>query len=573
MSTPVNGVFVYNDITPSQIASAPVGVKVIQTYNDNGNLFSTSDVSQMESGGGSLLGYFSIGEAATYEPFWSTLPSAALGPEDPSWPGTYQVAYWTPQWLSVAENYIKTMIGQGFDGVFFDCVDEAEASWAQQNAPGQNPEGAMVTLIQELATYAHAQNPNFQLWINASGAEPMLTNRTLLDTISGAVEESMFYQSATQAVDKADSSSVVSALDNVTKAGKPVIDIEYVSGASEVASVEAQDKADGFGWYIANPNQDLDGVDTQGFTSGGSPGTAPAVMITSAGGTTTSAAQTVKGTVDVADAGSTVKILDGTTEIGSATAASNGAWSAGVTLANTGANVLTATDANAAGTGTSNAVTYTLQSSTAATAPTLTVADASLTVAGGGGSVSLGVSVTAPASSTATTVTITGLPQYERIIDKLDHDAFKGSSVTLTAAEVDSGLTLKSSYKGSGSPSSTLTITATDTIGGVSTVSAPDTIVVKATPAASASASGADALAKALLPIAPNPEAAPAPAGSRRRRAGRRRQARIWLRCLRMTGARRSVSAIWRPSTAIGVWGRTFTLRPRIMPDDVRKAR
>ncbi len=510
MSTPVNGLFVYNGVTPSQIASAPVGVKVIQTYDDNGNLFSNAQVSQMESGGGSLLGYFSIGEAATYEPFWSTLPSAALGPEDTAWPGTYQVAYWTPQWLGVAENYIKTMIGQGFNGVFFDCVDEAETSWAQQNAPGQNPEGAMVTLIQQLSSYAHAQNPNFQLWINAAGAEPMLTNGTLLDTISGAVTESMLYQNGTQAVDQSDSSYVVSALDNVTKAGKPVIDIEYVSGASEVASVEAQDKANGFGWYIANPDQALNGVDTQGFTSDSSSGTAPAVKITSAGATTTTAAQTIKGTVDVADAGSTVKILDGTKQIGSTTVAASGAWSANVTLANTGANVLTATDANASGTGTSNAVTYTLQSSTppsstGAKAPTLSIANHNLTVAGGGGTVGLGVGVKAPASSTATSVTITGLPQYDRIVDTLDHDTFKGSSVTLTAAEVDSGLTLRSRYNGGGSPSSTLTITATDTMGGVSYVSAAQTIVVK-----NASASASGALAKAIFPLAPSPAADPA---------------------------------------------------------------
>ena len=76
---------------------------------------------------------------------------------------------------------------------------------------------------------------------------------------------------------------------------------------------------------------------------------APTVAITSAGGTVTQAAQTISGTVDVADAGTTVKVLDGTTQIGSATVAANGAWSANVTLANQGANVLTATDANAGG--------------------------------------------------------------------------------------------------------------------------------------------------------------------------------------------------------------------------------
>ena len=84
--------------------------------------------------------------------------------------------------------------------------------------------------------------------------------------------------------------------------------------------------------------------------------TPPTVTIASAGGTTSSAAQTITGTADFADVGSTVTVFDGTTAIGTGTVAASGAWSANVTLANQGANVLTATDANAAGTGTSNAV-------------------------------------------------------------------------------------------------------------------------------------------------------------------------------------------------------------------------
>src|SRR5271166_1687433 len=93
-------------------------------------------------------------------------------------------------------------------------------------------------------------------------------------------------------------------------------------------------------------------------TGTGSTGTdtLPTVAITSTGGTVTSRAQTVAGTVDLADAGSTVNIYDGTTQIGTATADSNGGWTADVTLTNRGANVVTATDANAAGTGTSNSV-------------------------------------------------------------------------------------------------------------------------------------------------------------------------------------------------------------------------
>jgi hypothetical protein len=203
-----------------------------------------------------------------------------------------------------------------------------------------------------------------------------------------------------------------------------------------------------------------------------------------------SAAKKIAGTVDVADAGSTVTVLDGTTKIGTATVSSTGAWSTAVTLANSGANVITATDTNANGTGTSNSVTYTLQA--AATSLTVNVANSNLSVTGGGGKVGLGVSVTAPAGATSTTVTIGGLPRYDVITDNLDTITFKGRSVTLTEAEVNSGLTLTSNYTGSGHPVATLTITAHDSVGGARVASAAKTITVTdPPPSASTGADGA----------------------------------------------------------------------------------
>ena len=388
MSTPANGIYVLQGVDPASIAAAPAATKVVEMYDDNGTLFTPAQVATMESGGGSVLGYFSIGEAENYRSYFSSLPSSVLGPVDPSWPGDYQVAYWSPQWLSVAENYIQTMINQGYNGAFFDVVDEAFTSWAKANAPGGDAQGAMATLIQELATYARKQDPSFQIWINSSGAEPMLTNQALLGSINGVYEEQLFYQNATKATGAADLAFNVNLLDNVTKAGKSVVAIEYVSSASAVSSVETQAAADGFGYYIANPNLNLDGVDTQGLTGtsagggggggGGTGGTAPTVSITTSGGATTSASQTVSGKVDVADAGSSVKILDGTTKIATAVVDATGAWSAMVTLPNQGANTITATDTNASGTGKSNAITFTF--TTPAVAPTVAITSAGGTV-------------------------------------------------------------------------------------------------------------------------------------------------------------------------------------------------
>jgi hypothetical protein len=111
-------------------------------------------------------------------------------------------------------------------------------------------------------------------------------------------------------------------------------------------------------------------------------------------------------------------------------------------------------------------------------APTITLADTALTVERHGGTVAMGISETAPTGATDVTATITGLPSYETIKDKLDGETFSGSSVTLSEAEVESGLTLTSHYRGSGNPVSTLTITGSDLDGGVTETSAAQTIKV-----------------------------------------------------------------------------------------------
>ena len=122
-----------------------------------------------------------------------------------------------------------------------------------------------------------------------------------------------------------------------------------------------------------------------------------------------------------------------------------------------------------------------------ATKPVLTIADNSLWVAGRGGTVDLGTKVTTTDSNDVVTVNITGLPRYETITDKLDGQTFRGNNITLTAAQVDSGLTLTSTYRGGGHPTATLTLTASakdPTTGAVATASPQTITVVDPRPAA-----------------------------------------------------------------------------------------
>ena len=114
------------------------------------------------------------------------------------------------------------------------------------------------------------------------------------------------------------------------------------------------------------------------------------------------------------------------------------------------------------------------------TKPVLTIADNTLWVAGRGGSVDLGTKVTTTDANDVVTVNITGLPRYETITDKLDGQTFRGNNITLTAAQVDSGLELHSYYRGGAHPEATLTLSASakDPVTGAVTSAAPQTITV-----------------------------------------------------------------------------------------------
>jgi hypothetical protein len=199
---------------------------------------------------------------------------------------------------------------------------------------------------------------------------------------------------------------------------------------------------------------------------------APTGGTTSSSGTTTGASS--GGTTVTAPAGGTTgSTSTGSTSSGSSTT-SGGTSSGSTTVTNpTGSTSSSSTSGSSTTT------------PTKPVAPTITVADHNLSVSPGG-SVSLGLGVSVPHAGDNVSVTISGLPTYETITDKLDGKTFSGSSVTLSAAEVNSGLTLSSSFSGSGHPTSTLTVTAHDATGTPIT-SAAQTITVVDPPATTTS--------------------------------------------------------------------------------------
>ena len=137
----------------------------------------------------------------------------------------------------------------------------------------------------------------------------------------------------------------------------------------------------------------------------------------------------------------------------------------------------------------------------ASEAPTLTISNSALTLPAGG-SVPLGVSVTPHEADDTVTVTISGLTDYETVSNNLDQLIFSGDTITLSAAQVNSGLTLHSSYGGTDKPVNILTITATNTSPGEFATSAAQTITVTDPPMMT-SAAGQEEPALAALSAPP----------------------------------------------------------------------
>jgi hypothetical protein len=139
--------------------------------------------------------------------------------------------------------------------------------------------------------------------------------------------------------------------------------------------------------------------------------------------------------------------------------------------------------ANNTTTATGNAVT--LDQDKVAEAPILSIAKTSLTVQAGG-SVPLGIKVAAVDGDDNVLVTISGVPQgFESITADDGHAPVvqHGANYTFTAADVNNGLTLHSTFGGKGHPVNALTVTATSSTAGESAASSSQTITVTGPPA------------------------------------------------------------------------------------------
>ncbi len=197
-------------------------------------LWTKADLSQIEGAGKILIGYLDVAKVNDYtgewNPAWTSnhlasgTPTAAapswLEGADPNFPNARLVDFSAAGWLAVLEARIKTMIDQGFQGVFLDDVVRYFARGTAHSdvaAEARNMRDLIVTLRGYANDYITGKggNPSAFAFI-VNGAPYILSDGTsdgsadnaaqdsaYLHAINGFLAENYFSSNSTAAIQKA----------------------------------------------------------------------------------------------------------------------------------------------------------------------------------------------------------------------------------------------------------------------------------------------------------------------------------------------------------------------------------
>jgi cysteinyl-tRNA synthetase, unknown class len=249
-------------VDPLEIKTSPYDLVVIDYGFDNGNRAAfpreVVDMMRLKPNGSRrfVFAYFSIGEAENYRYYWqdSWLKQRPewLEPENPQWPGNYLVRYWHPDWqallLGNPDAYLDRIVAAGFDGVYLDGIDKFE-QWKRRRPSAAND---MIDLVVKIAAYARARDSGF-LVIPQNG-DDLLPSPRLLAAIDGYAREDLLYSEDEEGTRNSSTSIAESVmrLKSVTRAGKPVLVVEYPSTPQLGPALLAEIRKAGFIGYVAD---------------------------------------------------------------------------------------------------------------------------------------------------------------------------------------------------------------------------------------------------------------------------------------------------------------------------------
>lgn len=224
----------YQQIDLAQVAASDLDLIVLDPIV-NGERIDVETVPNLrrrpDGGRRLVLAYLSVGEAESYraywQPAWRETPPDWLGPENPRWPGSFAVKYWTPTWRTMIAGEggaIDALCAAGFDGVFLDRVD-AYGDWRDRETQARRE---MVDLVRTLSERAKARRPGFL--VVAQNAEPLLMNDAYCTAIDAVSKESLLYNlhGAGKENTEDDVRWSMTYLERARARGLPVLAIEYL---------------------------------------------------------------------------------------------------------------------------------------------------------------------------------------------------------------------------------------------------------------------------------------------------------------------------------------------------------
>jgi cysteinyl-tRNA synthetase len=249
--------------------------------DDSVHRYTTAEMSRIKNVGATrvALAYLSIGEAEDYryyfDPAWTDEGEGArpdrdapawLGRGNPCWEGNYKVRYWSEEWQLIVLGYLDKIIAYGFDGAYLDVVDGFEYWSDEENGEGyflseSDTAARMIDFVGRIATHARAKDADF-LVVPQNGERLLGYDESgdYLKAIDGIGVEDLYYNERT-AVDPEATAERVDYLDQVLRAGKPVIVVDYVCAGFRDAVVDdflAKAGADGYFPYAARTDRELD---------------------------------------------------------------------------------------------------------------------------------------------------------------------------------------------------------------------------------------------------------------------------------------------------------------------------
>lgn len=121
-------------------------------------------IAPLRGPGATLLGYVSFGEVERSRPYFGALADASvLGPSNPNWPDARLADLRRPEWRdALLEDIIPDILSRGFDGIFIDTMDNAEAM--ERDDPGAN--AGMIAAGAALLAAARARFPSIHIMLN-----------------------------------------------------------------------------------------------------------------------------------------------------------------------------------------------------------------------------------------------------------------------------------------------------------------------------------------------------------------------------------------------------------------------